>query len=313
MNKFSSPLILIVDDLPVNLQVLGNVLKEEDYEIAVASSGNQALAILEHITPDLVLLDVMMPGLDGYTVCHELKKNPRLADIPVVFLTAKAEPDDIVRGFEVGSVDYVKKPFNVPELLARVQTHIELVRSRKALSKAHNDLRNAYKQLEVLARTDPLTNLWNRLAMHEKIKLEENRFERNKTTFSLALCDIDSFKLFNDEYGHDVGDFVLVSVADAIKSRLRKIDQVSRWGGEEFLILYPETSLKGAQVITERVREYIAEKVFKTNGLDLSITITFGIITFDGTRTVDECISLADKALYEGKKKGKNVVIAASV
>ncbi len=229
--------VLIVDDVSTNIQMVANILKDEGYQMAYAQGGEAALAKAQSHLFDLILLDVMMPRIDGFEVCRRLKQNPATADVPVVFLTAKGDAKSIAKGFEPGGLDYVTKPFRPVELLARVKTRLELKRSREELILANQKLKQAneellayQKQLELTARTDSLTKLSNRRDMTEKIENESTRFERSGRPFSLILCDIDDFKLFNDKYGHDCGDFVLVAVAETMRARVRKQDCVARWG-----------------------------------------------------------------------------------
>jgi len=305
--------ILVVDDVARNLQVLCNILAKEKYRLAVARNGKQALETAEKVTPELILLDVMMPELDGFEVCKRLRNSPGTRDIPVIFLTAKTELESIVKGFEIGAVDYVTKPFNETELLARVRTHLELKRAREELVKRNKELTEAQKKLEIAALTDPLTNISNRRAILEKIKHERIRFERSRKPFTLILGDVDNFKTFNDKYGHECGDFVLVSLAQLMTSLVRRQDCVSRWGGEEFLLLLPETGMDGGCTAVEKIRRTIAGQTFKYNEIPLSITITLGISTFGYScfGDIDDCIRTVDFAMYKGKQKGKNCVVAA--
>jgi diguanylate cyclase (GGDEF)-like protein len=318
------PLILIVDDLPRNLQVLANTLSRENYQMAAAVSGYQVFELLNEIIPDLILLDIAMPGMDGYEVCEKLKADSRFKDIPVIFLTAKNDTEDIVRGFGAGAVDYVTKPFHTVELLARVKTHLELKRSQEALKKAYDELRIANQQLagenqkllsvqkmlEIAACTDALTRISNRRHMIEKIDYEVNRAERSGKPFVLVLSDIDNFKRINDEYGHDCGDYVLVNMAAAIKSMLRKQDHIGRWGGEEFLFILPETDLSGGEFLSEKIRKALNEKSYEYNGIQLSVSMTFGVSQYQlSQKDIRSCLKMADEALYLGKQKGKNCVM----
>jgi len=309
----SKGFILIVDDVAHNLQVLCNILGKKKYKIAVARNGKQALEMMEKITPDLILLDVMMPELDGFEVCQRLHSSPATRDIPVIFLTAKIETESVVKGFEIGAVDYVTKPFNAAELLARVHTHLELKHTREELIKKNKELIKAKKKLELAARTDPLTELSNRREILENIGKEKIRCERNHRPFTLLMGDLDDFKGYNDKHGHDCGDFLLVTVAKIMKSLVRKQDSVARWGGEEFLLLLPETDLEGGRTTAEKIRQAIAHHPFTYNDSPLTVTITFGVSMYGITcsRDIDECIKTVDLAMYKGKKKGKNCVVTA--
>lgn len=310
--------ILIVDDVSKNIQMVANILKEEGYQMTFAQNGKAALDKIRAHDFDLVLLDIMMPEINGFEVCRELKKDPATRDIPIVFLTAKVDTESIAKGFEIGGLDYVTKPFNGIELLARVKTRLELKHSREELISANQKLRETnqellkyQKELELAARTDTLTKLSNRRDIIEKIENEKIRFERSGRPFSLVLCDIDDFKLFNDKHGHDCGDFVLVSIAEMLRSRVRKQDGVARWGGEEFLLLLPETPLEGGVILAESLRKNISDYNYKYKNNNLRITMTFGVSIFDSlSMDIEQCIKIADKALYRGKDQGKNCVIS---
>jgi len=196
--------------------------------------------------------------------------------------------------------------------------NIELVDANKKLKEANEiirkknrELTETHKKLELLARTDALTHLSNRRDILEKIRFEQNRFERYSKPFSLILSDIDNFKHFNDQYGHECGDFVLISVADLMKLQLRKMDSISRWGGEEFLILLPETNLENAQKTAERIREAIANEKIVYNNEKLVTTMTFGVSCYNKSMSIEYCIKRADDSMYIGKQKGKNCVIVA--
>ncbi|MGE5340742.1 MAG: diguanylate cyclase [Candidatus Omnitrophota bacterium] len=315
LNEQKQQMILIVDDVPQNLQLLGNMLRKRHYRIAVAEKGTQVLELVNthKIIPDLILLDVMMPEIDGYEICAQLKNTPETCDTPVIFLTARTSVDDIVKGFECGAVDYVTKPFNGMELLARVKTHLELKRMREELVKKNKELLEIQEKLELAARTDPLTQLSNRRDMLEKIESERIRFERSGKTFALVMGDIDDFKGVNDKYGHGCGDFILIETAEIMRSLLRKQDIASRWGGEEFLLLLPETNAEGGRILAEKIRDAIANHGYKYNDLMFSITLTFGVADFgpDHNLGIYDCIKRADSMLYEGKNTGKNCVRVA--
>ncbi len=308
--------ILIVDDTSKNIQVVASTLKEDGYQMAFAQSGKAAIEKTLVNKFDLILLDIMMPEMNGFEVCEQLKKNPGTKDIPVMFFTAKADIESIVRGFELGGVDYLTKPFNRKELLARVRTHLSLKHYREALElsnrklkKANAELLEYQKELERAARTDSLTKLSNRRDMLEKIDTEKIRADRNQNPFSIVLGDIDNFKLFNDEHGHDCGDFVLVSVAERMSVRIRKQDTAARWGGEEFLLLLPETDLEGGGFLAESLRAEIADSDYHYKNNAFKITMTFGVSSFSQAEDIEQCIKMADNALYTGKRLGKNRVI----
>ena len=231
--------ILIVDDYPANIKILGELLRGK-YELLVATNGLKAIAIAKEKMPDLILMDVMMPEMDGFSAASVIRKDELTADIPIIFITAKGETEDIVKGFDAGGQDYITKPFNPQELLSRVNTHLELKQSKQAikdysgkLEKANRELKESNAKLEFMAWHDQLTGLPNRRYMRNRIKDEQVRSARSGRPFALVMGDIDDFKHVNDTYGHEAGDEVLKHISQIFISSLRKQDSVSRWGGEE--------------------------------------------------------------------------------
>jgi len=209
-----------------------------------------------------------------------------------------------------------RTPLTVELSLTSVKLHdqwnaIGIMRDVTDRITAANELSKAYKKMDVLAHTDHLTQLSNRLDMIKKINYECTRFERYGIQFSIAIGDLDDFKEINDTYGHQAGDEVLRKIAQLLKSSVRKQDIVGRWGGEEFILMYPDTNLKGAIIVTEKIRKAIEDSVFEYDKKKLHTTITFGVATYDGKMDINECIRIADGALYEGKKSGKNCAIGA--
>ena len=310
--------IFIVDDNPRNLQVVGGILQEKGCEISMALNGTEALSYLKDHQADLVLLDIMMPEMDGFEVCRAIRNNPVTQDIPVIFLTASNDPMEITKGFETGAVDYVTKPFQTSELLARINTHLELSRKNKevlsvneVLEDLNKQLMDSMRQLKRAAETDPLTSLFNRRRIGEIIKSEEARVKRGRKGFSVILADIDDFKRVNDDYGHDCGDFVLQKIAMLFRSSIREQDRVARWGGEEFLFLLPETDLEGARHLAEKICLKVRETPFDFENMSLSVTATFGISFHDPAQRVEDTIKKADLRLFKGKNEGKNRVTAS--
>lgn len=309
MNENLQASILIVDDNIRNLQILANILRDHNYKVAMVKDGMKALKFIKKKTPDLILLDVMMPKMDGFEVCRHLKTSSDTKNIPIIFISALHETEDKIKAFESGGVDYITKPFHKEEVVARVRTHMELQKSREFLKIAYRKLQKAYEEMDRAARTDILTKLSNRRDIIEKLKYEKTKFGRSQKPFALILADIDDFKYFNDEYGHDCGDFILESISAVIQSSVRKQDSAARWGGEEFLLLLPETSLNGGFTVAEKIRQRLTDQVFEYGKLQLSATMTFGISIFSASKTIDKCIKQADEAMYQGKKAGKNRVV----
>jgi diguanylate cyclase (GGDEF)-like protein len=247
--------------------------------------------------------------MDGFETYKKMKDHKKFNDVPVIFLTAKVDIDSVVNGFELGAVDYIRKPFNGLELKARVRTHVELKKMREELEEKNKSLSDAYEKLEIIATTDPLTKLFNRRIITKKLEEEQIRFERNNNPFSIIITDIDFFKKVNDTYGHNCGDFILKSIADILKNTSRRQDSVSRWGGEEFLLLLPETNAKGAAALAEKLRSKIENITFDNGESQVKVTLTFGVNVYDKVQNIDTLISKADSALYEGKEKGRNCVV----
>lgn len=436
----ANSVILAVDDHPHNLQFLGKLLESNGYEVVLATSGKQALDYLSESTPDLILMDIMMPEMDGITVCRQLKKNPLFNLTPVIFLTAKTESEDIVRGFQAGAADYLTKPFHVEELLIRVKTHIELKRSRikqiqlkekvevhknrlehiiegtnagtwewnieteetifnerwaniagytlkeldlkkiddwmdlihpddlpvfqeklqlhfngesdyyefesrikhkngqwiwvmdrgkvidwnsegKPLSMfgIHMDIdeRKHYeKKLQEIATKDPLTNIFNRRHLFERLQALVDKYNRDKNIFSLAILDIDHFKRINDTYGHPAGDFILKEFARILGENIRPYDLLGRYGGEEFILVFIDMDKKSSSVTVQRILDFIREQKFQFEGKDIQYTFSCGISDlseFDnGQGTIKDLISHADQRLYQAKESGRNQIITGT-
>jgi diguanylate cyclase (GGDEF)-like protein len=308
--------IVIVDDMPDNLRLLTGILKDLGYKVRPAPNGNRALATIHKEPPELILLDIMMPDMDGYEVCRQLKADSWTKDIPVIFLSALNEVFDKVKAFKEGGVDFITKPFQVEEVLARVRTHLTIRTQQQALSVQNEELlkKNARiteqaKKLELLATRDFLTGLSNRRNFLERAGQEEKRFKRTTKPFALILLDIDHFKRVNDTCGHACGDKVLTDVSRCLEKALRAQDILARWGGEEFICLLPETGVDGARCVAEKIRFAVENLGHHCCDVDLSITVTLGLCVYDGSCSLEECIRRTDDALYNGKNSGRNQVV----
>lgn len=302
--------ILIVDDSRVNLKTISSFLGTE-YEVLLAEDGQTAIQIAMEKAPDLILLDVIMPGMDGLTVCRLLKRQESTMEIPIIFITVVSGVKDIVKALEAGGQDYITKPFCALELRARIRTHLELKKSKevlkayaKQLEAKNQELNQMLKRLEVVAVTDYLTNLPNRRYMTKRINEEVDRSKRSQRKMTLIMADIDSFKKINDTYGHDCGDLVLKKVSEIMQSNTRKQDVISRWGGEEFLLMLPETDVDGGRNVAEKIQAAIAADAIHYGEKEILVTITLGVAEFDFDLDVDENIKRADKAMYIGKQIG---------
>lgn len=291
-----TPLVLLVDDTPTNLDILVDQLTQEDIDVRVALSGEEGVHLARQLRPDLILLDVMMPGLDGYQVCSLLKQDPELLDIPVVFLTAKDGETEVEQGFNLGGVDYIHKPFSLPILKARVRSHLAL--KRKA------DL------LEALACTDGLTQIANRRQFDLCLQQEWDRSERNQQTLSAILLDVDFFKQYNDHNGHGAGDQCLQAIALALSAQLQRAgDLVARYGGEEFVVLLPDTNFEGALKVAEKLRIAVENLAIPTQPQAKDrVTMSLGVATTSGAQSPSELLSEADRQLYIAKQQGRNRV-----
>ncbi len=295
--------ILIVDDAETNLMILSNLLAEEG-DIISATDGVQAIALAESDLPDLILLDVSMPGMDGYEVCRRLKSGIQTRDIPVVFVTGRTEDNDQEKGLLLGAIDYILKPYSPLIVLARIRNHL-------ALQKAHRDLKIANAELTRLATTDFLTGVWNRRRFMELGEAEVARVRRSGRCFGAVMMDVDHFKAVNDTYGHDAGDSVLRALAEACVDRLRNVDIVGRMGGEEFALILPETDPQGARLTVERLREHLGELTIPVDSGPLNVTVSAGVTTVqDPKDSIESALKRADAALYEAKDRGRNRTVA---
>ena len=247
----SGATVLIADDSLVIRAVVRAGLEGEGYSVREAVDGTTALEECRQQPPDVVLLDIEMPGLDGYQVLAALKADPDLKDVPVVFLTSRASMQDVVAGLRGGAHDYLKKPFEPPELLARVA-------SAAHVKHLQDTLRRRNAELDRMSRTDVLTGLYNRRHLDEELLRRIKDALRYHNPICLLLLDIDHFKRVNDTYGHPAGDLVLSTFAQRLSETLRAGDIPGRWGGEEFLVILPRTDLDGALVVAERVRSATA-------------------------------------------------------
>lgn len=300
-----SPKVLIVDDVPLNVELQKTYLLSAGYTVIVAMDGQEAMQKIEQEHPDLILLDVMMPKLNGFEVCKQIKSNPLTQFIPVVMVTALQEVEDKIRGIEAGADDFISKPFNKMELMARVKSLLRI----KFL---HDELEDAKLQMERLAVTDGLTGLYNHRHFKEQLRQEIDRAKRHQHNLSLLMMDIDYFKFYNDNHGHPAGDDVLRNIAELILKNLRQIDVAARYGGEEFAVILPETNNKSAIIVAEKIRSIVEETKFpkEENQPNGSLTLSIGIATFPGDSSGGiELVDTADRRLYKAKQKGRNTLV----
>lgn len=310
MSNHHSPVILIVDDTPANLLLLTQLLAGQGYDVRPVTQGTVALAAARTIRPDLILLDIRMPDIDGYAVCQELKADPETSHIPVIFVSALDDTDDKVRAFECGGVDYVTKPFQPAEVLARVRTHLALAQARAALEMANHELQQALAREAALARIDWLTGVYNRSHFYELATHELAIAIRYDQPLAICMFDIDHFKQVNDRYGHLIGDQVLRAVAQTAARQIRAADCIGRFGGEEFILLLPNTNMTSALLLAERLRMAIAGLYINTEKGEIRVTISGGVTERQPADTlIERLIDRADQALYAAKRQGRNCVV----
>ena len=313
--------ILIVDDEQVVHKILKLHLASKGYHLLSASSGPQALTILESNDVDLVLLDIMMPRMTGYEVCRTIRETNSREELPVIFLSAKDRSRDRVASFDEGGNDYLIKPISRNELLVRIDTQLELLHERQTIQSLNEDLEtqvaertqelNAAKvQAEELARTDVLSGMNNRRAFFEYSDLIHTQAVRYNHPYSILMLDIDHFKKINDTHGHNIGDLAIKATADTISSILRAVDVSGRIGGEEFAIILPQTQVVHAETIANRLRNLVSQITVPANGTEVAFTVSIGVTkNHDREASINDVLERADTALYEAKTQGRNKVI----
>ncbi|HPB74398.1 MAG TPA: diguanylate cyclase [Chromatiaceae bacterium] len=289
--------ILIVDDVPDNIRVLSRMLADEGHQISMANNGRQALRVAAASTPDLILLDVMMPELDGYATITALKADPRLAPIPVIFITALADAEDEAHGLGLGAVDYITKPFKEAVVRARVRTHLELKRQRDILAE--------------LSMFDGLTGIPNRRALDARLAQEWRRLARGGDTLGMLMIDVDHFKAFNDRLGHLAGDDCLRRVALTLAGELKRAgDFIARYGGEEFVCLLPGVQPEGLAAIAEQLRAAVEAQHIPHEASPTApwVTISLGAALCQpaSDQSPTRLIDAADAQLYLAKAQGRN-------
>lgn len=288
--------VLIIDDSVVIQRLVQARLRADGFEVATAGDGAEAIELTKQFQPDVVLLDIDMPRINGFEACRALKDNSETSKVPIIFLTAQTKTEDKVRGLDIGAVDYVTKPFDPVELRARVRSAYR--------TKYLMDL------LEQKAQIDGLTGLYNRAFFDARIKEEMERAARYENSLAIVIFDVDRFKRLNDTYGHSFGDVVLAEIAETARLIARTTDVVARYGGEEFVIIAPEQDLDGARAFAERLREGIAELELVHNGEPVPVSASFGVSSTAeiGYDNIKALVDAADRALYIAKEGGRNRV-----
>ena len=289
--------LLIIDDEKVNLKILAHILGS-DYTIYTATNGTSGIEIAKEYMPDLILLDIIMPDVDGYQVLAELKRSEKTKKIPVIFITGLDSEQDEEKGLALDAADYITKPFSTLIVKLRVRNQVQMI--------------NQLRTIEYMSMHDQLTKIANRRSFDERLHLEWNQAIREHTPISILMADLDKFKILNDTYGHQQGDTILQMVAKIFPRSLRRPgDFAARWGGEEFAILLPNTPLDGALDIAEKIRADVEKTDFPcTDGSTLKVTLSIGVNSQAPVQdsSIVHFLSSADKALYAAKQAGRNRV-----
>ncbi len=295
--------ILVVDDKYENLRYLTTLLRNKGYHVRPVPNGKLALSGAQAILPDLILLDIKMPGMDGYEVCRKLKSIPETKEIPVIFLTAANDAEDVVKGLGIGAVDYVTKPFNREILLARIKTHLALKEKTRLLKE--------------MSTKDGLTGIANRRYFDDFLESEWKRGSRANVPISLIMADIDYFKLYNDHYGHQKGDETLRKVANTISDCCNRVsDLTARYGGEEFAVVLGNTTIDVAKSMAEKICMEIEKLNIPHSISEVAdvVTASLGVSTMipDNKNVSDILVNQADQLLYKAKETGRNGVCHGS-
>ncbi|MCB0376864.1 MAG: diguanylate cyclase [Bdellovibrionales bacterium] len=294
--------ILLVDDDHDNLKIVGRLLEKAGYEILAVDSGAKGLEAIDDFRPDLILLDVNMPGMDGMQTIQRL--NEKKVTAAVVFVTANTDTDDVIRGLDAGALDYISKPFSGMELLARVRAQLRVI-------KLQNELREANKKLQSMVDIDDLTGLYNMRSIYEKVDNEIERSRRYGHGVAVVMLDMDNFKRVNDNHDHLFGSFVLSEVGKIIKDTMRSVDFAARYGGDEFLICLTHTGMEGALIFCERLRKALEKHDFVSGPDSIKLTGSMGCaVILGGEPPIDarSLVRYADKGLYTSKETGRNKV-----
>ena len=298
--------VAVVDDDAAIRRLMRLYLTRAGYASVEFATGEEARVELKRVPWDLAILDRRLPDMDGVTLCQELKADPAFKTRYVIMLTGEADQEDKVEGLDLGADDYITKPFQTAELLARI-------RAAKRIVDLQRELLDSNKRLEMLSITDGLTKLYNHRHFQDELARAFEESERYQRPLSLAIIDLDFFKKVNDTYGHAVGDEVLKAVSRMFQESIRSTDLAARYGGEEFAVMMPETEIDDALVFAEKIRSMVEETTIDTQGGPIRATVSIGVSTVPQSkiRSAKELIVAADKALYRAKKEGRNQVQAS--
>jgi len=290
MDTIHDSLIMIVDDSEQNIRMLKSILEKNNYRVTVARNGFEALEQVKIELPSLILLDIVMPDMDGIETCRRLKAHDDMKDIPVVFITALSETSEKMRAFDAGGVDYIDRPFVKEEVLARINVHVKL--------------RETMETLKKLSVTDELTGAFNRRFAYQMLERQIRVARRERENFILCYCDIDNLKSVNDTCGHEAGDTLIKTMVNSLLGIIRKSDFLFRMGGDEFLILFPGAKCSESANLIERIRDSLNKHKID----DYQIDFSFGFVeySFESNMTPHDLIKAADARMYKEKMKKKN-------
>ena len=330
---FKTPRILVVDDHPDSLDLLYTILTtQKEYEVEISKDGISAIEAARGKPPDLVLLDINMSNMNGFEVCRQLRANCNTAEIPIIFISASSDTDNKIKAFNQGGNDYITKPFQIDEVIARVENQLQIGRLKAELQAKNNrleqellarqaiekELLEVNEQLREIAALDGLTQIPNRRTFDEFFTREWQRGQRDKQPLSLIICDLDYFKLYNDSFGHQSGDICLKKVARAILNTvMRPADLVARYGGEEFGIILPQTPGQNALQVAQTIRREVKKLAIPHQESKVSdyVSLSLGVSCAipQPKYTKKQLLVTADKALYRAKKQGRDRAILTTI
>jgi two-component system cell cycle response regulator len=301
--------ILIVEDETNNRYLLKTYLTSDGHAVKMAKSGEEALEMVSEEPPSVIILDILLPKMNGFEVCRRLKHSVNTSFIPIILVTALRGNKERIEGIEAGADDFINKPLNRVELLTRVKSLLRIKALNDALEQKVEELEKAKAKLRKLAVTDGLTGLFNYRAFKRQLHLEISRSKRFGLPVSLLMMDIDHFKVYNDHFGHPNGDRVLKLFARLLYENVRDVDCLSRYGGEEFVLILPGTEKKSARIVAEKLRKLVEQFSFplEKNLPKGRVTMSVGVASFpQDTQDEEELIRSTDKALYKAKNTGRN-------